>query len=59
MLQSNAGAVVVGAGSVASFTNTQFVGNQGSAGGAILAYQGSRLTIDQCTFAQNTVSSNF
>lgn len=53
--QSNAGALVVGAGSVASITNSQFVGNQGSAGGAILAYQGSTLTIDRSTFSQNTV----
>lgn len=53
--QSNAGAVVVGRGSIASFTTTQFVGNQGSAGGAVLAYQGTDVSFDRCTFAQNSV----
>ena len=57
MLQSNAGAVVIGVGSVASFGTTQFVGNQGSAGGAILAYQGTNIAFDRCTFAQNTVGA--
>ena len=47
--------MVIGAGSVGTFTETQFVGNQGSAGGAILAYQGSFLTVNRCTFSQNQV----
>ena len=53
--QANSGAVTIAQDGVANFTNCVFDGNSGSAGGAILAYEGTTLIVDQCTFNANLV----
>ena len=55
LLQANSGAVTIGKDGVASFTNCVFDGNSGSAGGAILAYDGTTLNINRCTVNANSV----